>query len=489
MTDLLVRPPAGSTNDASPVVVPGAAPWIARHVTTLIVLDCLAIWAALTLAAVTRFGVDAYEVSVGGTAYGMASVAIAVGWLFGLAANNAYEPRVLGAGPDEYKSVLRGTLVTFGAVAIVCYAAQVELARGFVAGALPAGLALLLAVRFTARRWLVRQRAAGGAQHRVLAIGSTESVSHLDAQLQREPQAGYQVVGTYDLPALRRRREDAPADAEPLDILAAVRAARADTVAVTAAEQVTPQRLREISWLLEGTGVDLIVAPSLTDVAGPRITIRPVGGLPLMHVDEPTFHGVPRVLKATIDRLAALAGLLVLSPVLLTVAAAIRLTSDGPALFTQARTGLDGEEFRVVKFRTMYRDAEARLKELEAQNESEGLLFKIKDDPRITPIGHFLRRSSIDELPQLINVLRGDMSLVGPRPLPVDNEEFQGHVRRRLLVRPGITGLWQVSGRSNLSWDDAVRLDLYYVENWSISLDLVILLRTVTAVVRGSGAY
>ena len=468
-----------------------SAAWIPGHLSALIGLDCLAIWLSLTFAAYGRFGAAAFEVEVDGMAYGLVTVVIAVGWLLALAANQAYEPRLLGTGPEEYKRVLRATFVTFGVVALVCYAGQVELARGFVAGALPLGVVTLLTGRLVARRALVRQRRRGEAQHRVLAVGTVDSVAHLGAQLRREPHAGYSVVGAYllDRNTLAEAGDGLVLAAAHDDLLATVRAARADTVAVTAVDQVTSQRLREIAWQLEGTGVDLIVAPSLTDIAGPRIAVRPVGGLPLLHVDEPTFHGAPRIIKAAMDRVGAFAGLLLLSPLLLVVGAAIRLTSPGPALFRQRRTGADGKEFRVFKFRTMYRDAEARLAELQDRNEREGLLFKIKDDPRITPIGRFLRRTSVDELPQLINVLRGEMSLVGPRPLPVDDKEFQGHVRRRLLVRPGITGLLQVSGRSDLSWEDAVRLDLYYVENWSISLDLLILLRTITAVFRGSGAY
>jgi lipopolysaccharide/colanic/teichoic acid biosynthesis glycosyltransferase len=193
--------------------------------------------------------------------------------------------------------------------------------------------------------------------------------------------------------------------------------------------------------------------------------------------------------KHLTERVIAVVALLVLAPLLITIGLAVRLTSPGPALFRQKRVGGDGGEFRVFKFRTMFRDAESRLAALRAQNESDGHLFKIKDDPRVTPIGAFLRRASLDELPQLLNVALGDMSLVGPRPLPVDQADFVGPERRRLLVRPGITGLWQVSGRSDLSWEDAVRLDLYYVENWSITLDLLILARTIRAVIRGSGAY
>ncbi|CAB4770736.1 unannotated protein [freshwater metagenome] len=224
-------------------------------------------------------------------------------------------------------------------------------------------------------------------------------------------------------------------------------------------------------------------------MAGPRITMRPVSGLPLIYVDEPQFTGGRRVVKRAVDLVGSVVGLVVLSPVLLMTAIVIRVTSSGPALFKQVRVGKAGQEFACWKFRSMYSDAEERLASLATSNEADGLLFKIRDDPRITPVGRFLRRSSIDELPQLFNVLGGSMSLVGPRPLAVADEAFQGDERRRMLVRPGITGLWQVSGRGDQSWDEAVRLDLYYVENWSLSLDIAIMLRTLLAVVRGSGAY
>ena len=250
-----------------------------------------------------------------------------------------------------------------------------------------------------------------------------------------------------------------------------------------------PGELRRLAWQLEGTGVDLVVAPQLTDIAGPRVHIRPVEGLPLLYVEEPKISGVGWLIKNFLDRLLALLGLIVLIPLFVAVAIAIRLSDKGPIFFRQARTGREGQTFRVWKFRTMYVDAEDRLAEMDDMNESDGMLFKIKNDPRVFPVGRFLRASSIDELPQLINVLLGEMSLVGPRPLPADDGDFLGDVRRRLLVRPGITGLWQVSGRSDLSWDDAVRLDLYYVDNWSLVLDLHILWRTIGVVLRSKGAY
>jgi exopolysaccharide biosynthesis polyprenyl glycosylphosphotransferase len=457
------------------VAEPTLSLWRTAHLTRLVTLDALVIWIALTTAAYSRRGVTSLSVAASGDiSYGFLVFATAAFWLFALSARGAYESRFYGTGPEEYKRVVSATLVTFGTVAVISYAFKLQLPRSFVAVSLPMGLGLLLIGRYVARRWLIKRRLNGRSLHRVVAVGDQESVENLRAQFAREQHAGYDVVGSCPTSG---------------DVIGALRAARADTLAVTASRDMTSQRLREISWSLEGTNVALIVAPSLTDVAGPRITVHPVGGLPLLHVDEPKFSGWQRFLKGGIDRTGAGLGLVVLSPVLLAAALAVRLTSPGPILFRQRRAGVKGQDFLVFKFRTMFQDAEARLVELRSQNESDGLLFKIKDDPRITGVGAFLRRTSIDELPQLLNVLTGEMSLVGPRPLPVDDAEFQGHVRRRMLVRPGITGLWQISGRSDMLWEDAVRLDLYYVENWSITLDLMILARTVSTVVRGSGAY
>jgi exopolysaccharide biosynthesis polyprenyl glycosylphosphotransferase len=233
-----------------------------------------------------------------------------------------------------------------------------------------------------------------------------------------------------------------------------------------------------------------VVATSLLDVAGPRTSIRPVDGLPMLHVEPAELTGGRRLAKGAFDRILATLALIAVAPLLLGLAALVRLTSKGPAMFTQTRVGKDGREFTIYKFRTMYTDAEERLAELAAQNEHDGLLFKIRNDPRVTPVGRVLRRFSLDELPQLLNVFLGQMSLVGPRPpLPSEVAQYPEDLLRRLAVKPGITGLWQVSGRSNLSWEDTVRLDLRYVENWSLTFDLVILLRTATAIVRASGAY
>jgi exopolysaccharide biosynthesis polyprenyl glycosylphosphotransferase len=269
-----------------------------------------------------------------------------------------------------------------------------------------------------------------------------------------------------------------------------VRNLGASTVAVLSCPEMDGIKLRTLAWELEKTGTDLYVAPALLDVAGPRTTIRAAAGLTLLHVDHPQLSGPRQVLKDLFDRSMAVLVLLVFSPLMLGIALAIRLTDKGPALFTQVRVGKDGHPFKIYKFRTMVVDAEARLAEIRQRNEFDGVLFKIRKDPRITAIGARLRKWSLDELPQLINVLRGDMSLVGPRPaLPEEAAVYADHVRRRLVVKPGLTGMWQVNGRSDLSWEETVRLDLRYVENWSFALDLQIMWKTFSVIFRGAGAY
>jgi len=274
------------------------------------------------------------------------------------------------------------------------------------------------------------------------------------------------------------------------EISAAVRHIGADTVAVLACPEIDGIKLRSLAWQLEETGTELCVSPALLDVAGPRMTVRPTAGLTLLHVDHPQLSGFRLLLKGMFDKIVAGLALLVLAPVLLILAATIWLHDGGPALFTQIRVGKNGKVFRIYKFRTMIVDAEARRAQLLSSSDTDGILFKLRRDPRVTAVGAHLRRWSIDELPQLLNVLLGDMSLVGPRPaLPGEAARYADHVRRRLVVKPGLTGLWQVNGRSDLPWDESVRLDLRYVENWSFTLDLQILWKTISVLLRGSGAY
>jgi exopolysaccharide biosynthesis polyprenyl glycosylphosphotransferase len=419
------------------------------------------------------------------------TVSLPLLWWVSVALARGYDVRFIGLGSEEFRRVLNAAVSLTGAVAIVSYAARSDIARGYLVIALPCAAVLDLLARFVLRKRLHRQRRAGAFMHRTIAVGSADAVADLIAELRRETYHGLSVVGV----CLSAAAPPAEVAGVPVcggleRIQAAVLDLAADTVAVLASPQLNGVRLRQLAWQLERTGTDLCVAPAVMDVAGPRTTIRPVAGLPLLHVDHPEFAGARQVIKGTFDKVVALTALIMLAPLMACVALAVRLSDGGPALFRQTRVGRDERLFTVYKFRTMVSDAEKQKSMLQAQNEGNGLLFKIRDDPRITPIGAWLRRYSLDELPQLLNVLKGDMSLVGPRPaLSAEAAEYDYYVRRRLAVKPGVTGLWQVSGRSDLSWEEAVRLDVRYVEQWSLMLDLQILWKTWSAVIRGSGAY
>jgi exopolysaccharide biosynthesis polyprenyl glycosylphosphotransferase len=359
--------------------------------------------------------------------------------------------------------------------------------------ALPCTMFFDLSARYALRKRLHALRRRGACLRRTVAVGYASVVADLAVELRRETHHGLSVVaacladGT-DLAA--SEIAGVPAIAGLGNVVEVAEKFQADTVAVLACPEMSGVRLRDLAWELEKTDTELCVAPALLDVAGPRTTIRPVAGLPLLHLDHPEFTGARRVIKAVFDRTVAAAALLLTSPLLVLLAVAIKCADGGPVLFRQTRVGRAGKTFTVYKFRTMVLDAEKRKPDLADRNENDGLLFKIRRDPRVTKVGRWLRRWSIDELPQFINVLRGDMSMVGPRPaLPAEAARYAEHVRRRLMVKPGITGLWQVNGRSDLSWDESVRLDLRYVENWSFVLDLQILWKTLSAVSRGSGAY
>ncbi|GAB3966829.1 sugar transferase [Plantactinospora veratri] len=415
-----------------------------------------------------------------------------LGWLIVLWANGAYDRRYLGLGTDEFKRVTRAGVAVAASVSFLAFATKTDLSRWTVGTALLGTLLLVLFARSAARLLLhtVRRR-AGQAAQRIVLVGTLPEALEVYTAINRVPAAGLIPVAIHltDGYAAARGLETPIPVYAGRDILSLVREVGGDTIAVCGSASTEPGELRRLAWQLEGSGVDLIVAPQLTDIAGPRVHIRPIEGLPLLHVEEPTLSGPALLAKNLLDRFAAGLGLLLLIPLFVAIAIAIRISDPGPVFFRQPRVGHEGRTFRVWKFRTMYVDAEQRLASLVDQNETDGMLFKIKQDPRVFPAGRFLRASSLDELPQLINVLWGEMSLVGPRPLPADDGDFLGDVRRRLLVRPGITGLWQVSGRSDLSWDEAVRLDLYYVDNWSLAYDLSILWRTVGVVLARKGAY
>jgi exopolysaccharide biosynthesis polyprenyl glycosylphosphotransferase len=433
------------------------------------------------VAAPIEFGID----------YLFFSAGLVVAWMIALTASGSRDTRILGTDSTEYRRVVNATLLLFGAIGVIAAMTQTDIARGYLITAFPLGLGLLLISRWSWRRWLHVRRRRGEFSFRVLIIGSTESVRELAASLAVRPDAGYRVVGALVTDRRSGTIEGVPVARITRDTLFARLADFAqDTVIVVGSKELDATSINELSWRLD-SGQQLVVAPQLVGVAGSRIHTRPVAGLPLIHVETPSYDGPKRFAKRAFDIVGSAVLLVALTPLFLVTALLIKLASPGPVFYRQERIGLSGEPFHILKFRSMVMNADARLAALlDEQGNGDTPLFKVKHDPRITPIGRVIRRYSIDELPQLLNVLLGDMSLVGPRP-QVDGEVrlYDSKASRRLAVKPGMSGLWQVSGRSNLSWEDSIRLDLYYVENWSVTSDLVILLRTARAVLRHDGAY
>ena len=461
--------------------------WMRRYVGAAIAVDLLAALLALAAAVLVRLGPEVAAVA-------SLNAVVPLAWIVLVHVSRGYEPGELGAGSEEFRSVLRAGLLLVAGVSFLAYALDLEVSRSVVVVGVPLTVALAAIGRYGLRRRVHALRAQGRCLRSVVVVGREGAVLDLVQQLRREPHCGMAVVAAcvpapQAAQALRREGIETIGDLEQVALVA--RALDVDAVAVTSSSETAATYLRRLSWQLEGTGVELLVAPGLTEIAGPRMHMRPFIGLPLVHVEEPEFRGPKRWLKHGLDRLVAGLVIVLLAPALIAIAVAVRLDSPGPVLFRQVRIGQGGREFVMLKFRSMVVDAEARREELLARNQNaDGLLFKVTDDPRVTRVGRLLRRFSLDELPQLFNVVSGGMSLVGPRPpLPAEVARYDSSVSRRLLVKPGLTGLWQVSGRSDLSWDDSVRLDLRYVENWSLLLDLMILWKTAFAVLRADGAY
>lgn len=428
--------------------------------------------------------------------YWLFSTGLVIAWMWVLSLIDSRSERVIGNGNAEYMRIVDASVRLFGVIAIFAFLLRVDVARGFLLISLPMGVLVLVAERWLWRQWLISQRLRGRYSARVLLVGSESTVAHLARELQRTPSAGYRVVGAC-VPSGRVASTiegtDIPIMGNVNAVDRALIATGADTVAVTSTDELPPDKVKQISWGLEAGKQHLVLAPSIIDIAGPRIHTRPVSGLPLIHVETPRFSRGQRVVKRTVDLTASLLGVIVISPLLAFLAVCVRLSSDGPVFFRQTRVGRGGKEFSMIKFRSMVTNAEELLVELEKQQRDAGneVLFKMKDDPRVTPIGRVMRKFSLDELPQLFNVIGGSMSLVGPRPpLPKEVALYADHVHRRFLAKPGITGLWQVSGRSTLSWEESVRLDLSYVENWSLVGDVVILGKTAkAALVPGETAH
>jgi exopolysaccharide biosynthesis polyprenyl glycosylphosphotransferase len=465
----------------------GMATWMSTYLRRVAIADGCCALAAGLLAFEVRFGGD----GAGAAAYFWLGLTLPALWLVALALAGAYDERFIGVGTDEFRRVLNTGVCLTAVVAITAYATKTDVARGYVVVALPSLTIFDLMARYWQRKHLHRLRALGDCMRKVVVVGHPDVIVELATVLRRDSYHGLSVVAACVLgPDCPDVIGGIPAVRGLGNVVDVIERMDADTVAVLACPEMSGARLRDLAWALEKSGTDLCVAPALLDVAGPRTTIRPTAGLPLLHMDHPEFSGARQLIKSAFDRAVATSALTLLLPLFLLIAAAIRLSDGGPALFRQTRVGKDGKPFTLCKFRTMVVDAEQRLGELTSFNEGDGLLFKMRHDPRITRVGRWLRRHSLDELPQLLNVLTGDMSLVGPRPaLPGETNAYGDHVRRRLAVKPGITGLWQVNGRSDLPWDEAVRLDVRYVENWSFVLDLQILWKTWSAVWHGDGAY
>jgi exopolysaccharide biosynthesis polyprenyl glycosylphosphotransferase len=472
--------------------------WQQKYSARLRTSDSVIVCTAVALAQIVRFGDSPNASGYPGQVMTLFSVLFAALWLSSMAMFQTRSTRIIGAGIDEYRRIASASFWTFGFIAIVTLLAKIELARGYLAVALPVGTVGLLASRNLWRKHVWHQRTQGECQTMVLAIGDRPGVSHLASELIRNPHDGYVVVGVcipgYGPPrgeTLTIQGREIAILGDESSAIAAISQCGADTVAVTRTEHFGVHGIRDLMWRLETMDVDLVVSPGVMDVAGARLALKPIAGFPLLHVEKPQYEGTQRFQKRAFDFCFALAAIIGTSPLLLAAAVCIKTTSKGPVFYRAERIGLDGKPFTMLKFRTMVDGADTQIERLLPLNEGAGgMLFKIRQDPRVTPVGKILRRFSIDELPQFINVLKQDMSVVGPRPpLRREVENYDGEVKRRLLVKPGVTGLWQVSGRSDLSWEDSVRLDLSYVDNWSMAGDLVIIARTLKAVMSSDGAY
>lgn len=424
----------------------------------------------------------------GEVSYGIVSAAMLVLWIVVLIAVGSVDSRVMGVGHTEYRKITDSGIGLFAAIATLMFLLKLDVARGYLILTFTLGVVGLLISRWLWRKRLKSHRTRGDYSNQVVLVGSQSSIRHISNELARQPWAGYNVVGA----ALAQDPRDSgvlaigtvPVISDFDGLRGAMELIGADTVIVTGADHLDAQRVRELGWELEDGEYSLVMAPSLTDVSGPRIHTRPVAGLPLMHVETPKYTGLRMVMKRSFDVLATLGIVAVLAIPMLVLALLVKFTSPGPLLYRSERIGQGGQPFHMLKFRSMSVGADKELRALlEAQGSTKVPLFKVQNDPRITPIGRVLRKYSLDELPQLFNVLGGSMSLIGPRPQIADEVALYSDAhRRRLIMRPGVTGLWQVSGRSALDWEQAVRLDLYYIENWSLTGDIVILFRTLKAV-------
>ena len=474
--------------------------WKLMYRTRLLAVDSFVVVGAVTLTQIGRFLIlTPKEADPAHTweSVTILSAIIAATWLLALGVLQSRDISLVGIGVEEYRRVVSATVWVFGLIAVLSLLLRTEVSRGYLVIALPLGLVGLIACRHLLRRNLAKRRLRGEFLTRVLVLGKPDSIDMLCRSLKRSTHTGYSLAGVCipDFDDATGATLSTPLGMLPVlgdehSVEVALRLTGADALVVTAVEHLGHDKMRKLAWRLDAVGVDMIVVPGMMDIAGPRLKLRPIDNLPLFHIERPRFDGAMAYSKRLFDILFAFAALVAVAPVMVAAAIAIKLDDAGPTFFKQVRVGRHGERFHIVKLRTMTVDAEDRKDSERAAVNSGGVFFKTANDSRITQVGRFLRRTSIDELPQLFNVLSGSMSIVGPRPLvPGEGDTVEYFVQHRSLVKPGITGLWQISGRSDVNEEERIRLDHLYVDNWSIVMDLVIVWRTVHAVLKRQGAY
>ncbi|MCF2128218.1 sugar transferase [Strepomyces sp. STD 3.1] len=487
--------PAAGGSLANGAVGRPAADWEQRYRRTVITTDTVA--TAVVVAAIGNF-FGARDAANWHEKWGILAFGTELLVLGALAVSRSWAPGVLGQGAEEFRRLGRSLFMATVVLALGGIALTSRNIKLWIFVAIPAIALVTMTARYVLRLWLHRQRKDGRCLIPVLAAGSPATVRDLITRTRRFPHLGWRVdavcttdgLGTDGQGHGGDQLDGVPVVGRLSDVAGHVHRDGYRVVAVTPDPHWSPDRLQRLAWNLEGSDTEMVVAPVLMEVAGPRLHIDAVLGIPLLRVSMPTFTGGRRAIKGIVDRTGAAILLLLFAPLMVCVGLLVLVDSRGGAFYRQRRVGKDGREFTILKFRTMVAGADRARAALADRNEGAGLLFKLRRDPRVTRVGAVLRRYSLDELPQLFNVLTGSMSLVGPRPpLPEESAAYGPDIRRRLLVKPGLTGLWQISGRSDLSWDEAVRLDLRYVEDWSLALDTVILWKTLRAVFYGQGAY
>ncbi len=456
------------------------------YATRAVIFDLLAIIVAGVTGFILRWAIP-YSVELNDPTYVSFVVVVVAAWMLVLVLRGAYDTRVLGVGSEEFKRVVGATAMVFASIALVAFALKLELSRGFVLITFVVGIILLLVVRWSLRAWLRHERRYGHFLHRTVVVGNGEAMSEIVDMLDRDPVAGFTVVDVID--EVKADSDEKDLDAWLDEVMTRIALEDADTVAVAGSPAMGPKVIQRLAWRLEGPRVDLLVAPTVGDVAGPRVSMRMAADLPLLHLDEPHLTGPKRAIKRTLDVIVGSLFFVLFLPFMIVAAIGVKLTSRGPMLYFQERVGRGGQIIRIAKFRTMYVGSD-QIRDEVIGAPDEDITERYKADPRITPFGRFLRRWSIDEMPQVAAVIAGSMSLVGPRPVLVDEMPLLGDAdHRRHLTKPGLTGLWQVSGRKTTDWEERMRLDLEYIEHWSPALDLVIVAKTVKAVLAGEGAY